>query len=99
MKYVGGVDVGSTQTKAVIMQENEHARIVARNGPELGRMIKQSELRQAYLSGDSVSMLRNGRLIGSRFVEQNGSSTGPVRSLGIRFFDESCRKLLRIFST
>ena len=25
-------------------------------------MIKQSELRQAYLSGDSVSMLRNGRL-------------------------------------
>jgi|SRR4051812_19498340 hypothetical protein len=28
----------------------------------LGRMIKQSELRQAYLSGDSVSMLRNGRL-------------------------------------
>ena len=28
----------------------------------LGRMIKQSELRQAYLSGDPVSMLRNGRL-------------------------------------
>jgi len=27
-----------------------------------GRMIKQSELRQAYLSGDTVSMLRNGRL-------------------------------------
>jgi hypothetical protein len=27
-----------------------------------GRMIKQSELRQAYLSGDAVSMLRNGRL-------------------------------------
>src|ERR1700692_2834482 len=27
-----------------------------------GRMIKQSELRQVYLSGDSVSMLRNGRL-------------------------------------
>jgi hypothetical protein len=27
-----------------------------------GRMIKQSELRQAYLSGDGVSMLRNGRL-------------------------------------
>jgi hypothetical protein len=27
-----------------------------------GRCIKQSELRQAYLSGDSVSMLRNGRL-------------------------------------
>ena len=27
-----------------------------------GRMIKQAELRQAYLSGDSVSMLRNGRL-------------------------------------
>jgi len=27
-----------------------------------GRMIKQSELRQAYLSGDSVTMLRNGRL-------------------------------------
>jgi hypothetical protein len=27
-----------------------------------GRMVKQSELRQAYLSGDSVSMLRNGRL-------------------------------------
>ena len=27
-----------------------------------GRMIKQSELRQAYLSGDSVSMLRNRRL-------------------------------------
>jgi hypothetical protein len=28
----------------------------------LGRYIKQSELRQAYLSGDAVSMLRNGRL-------------------------------------
>jgi hypothetical protein len=27
-----------------------------------GRQIKQSELRQAYLSGDSVTMLRNGRL-------------------------------------
>lgn len=27
-----------------------------------GRQIKQSELRQAYLSGDAVSMLRNGRL-------------------------------------
>jgi hypothetical protein len=27
-----------------------------------GRLIKQSELRQAYLSGDSVTMLRNGRL-------------------------------------
>ena len=27
-----------------------------------GRLIKQSELRQAYLSGDPVSMLRNGRL-------------------------------------
>lgn len=27
-----------------------------------GRYIKQSELRQAYLSGDAVSMLRNGRL-------------------------------------
>ena len=27
-----------------------------------GRQIKQSELRQAYLSGDSVSMLRNGKL-------------------------------------
>lgn len=27
-----------------------------------GRQLKQSELRQAYLSGDSVSMLRNGRL-------------------------------------
>jgi len=27
-----------------------------------GRQIKQSELRQAYLSGDGVSMLRNGRL-------------------------------------
>lgn len=27
-----------------------------------GRQIKQSELRQSYLSGDSVSMLRNGRL-------------------------------------
>lgn len=27
-----------------------------------GRMIKQSELREAYLSGDSQSMLRNGRL-------------------------------------
>ena len=27
-----------------------------------GRQIRQSELRQAYLSGDSVSMLRNGRL-------------------------------------
>lgn len=27
-----------------------------------GRMIKQSELRQAYLSGDNVTMLRNGRL-------------------------------------
>lgn len=27
-----------------------------------GRQVKQSELRQAYLSGDPVSMLRNGRL-------------------------------------
>jgi hypothetical protein len=27
-----------------------------------GRQIKQSELRQAYLSGDQVSMMRNGRL-------------------------------------
>jgi hypothetical protein len=27
-----------------------------------GRQIKQSELRQAYLSGDAVTMLRNGRL-------------------------------------
>jgi len=27
-----------------------------------GRYLKQSELRQAYLSGDPVSMLRNGRL-------------------------------------
>jgi hypothetical protein len=27
-----------------------------------GRMVKQSELRQAYLSGDAVTMLRNGRL-------------------------------------
>jgi hypothetical protein len=27
-----------------------------------GRQIKQSELRQAYLSGDAVSILRNGRL-------------------------------------
>jgi hypothetical protein len=27
-----------------------------------GRQIKQSELRQAYLSGDPISMLRNGRL-------------------------------------
>jgi hypothetical protein len=27
-----------------------------------GRMIKQSELRQTYLSGDAVTMLRNGRL-------------------------------------
>jgi hypothetical protein len=27
-----------------------------------GRMLKQSELRQAYLSGDPMSMLRNGRL-------------------------------------
>ncbi|KAH1280796.1 hypothetical protein KXX11_004481, partial [Aspergillus fumigatus] len=42
------------------------------NIPETGRwivmptwtatMVKRSELRQAYLSGDSVSMLRNGRL-------------------------------------
>lgn len=28
----------------------------------MGRMIKQSELRQAYLSGDAVTMLRNGRI-------------------------------------
>jgi hypothetical protein len=27
-----------------------------------GRMVKQSELREAYLSGDAVTMLRNGRL-------------------------------------
>jgi len=34
-----------------------------------GRQIKQSELRQAYLSGDSVTMLRNGRLgMVDRFV-------------------------------
>jgi hypothetical protein len=49
-----------------------------------GRMIKQSELRQAYLSGDSVTMLRNGRLgMIDRFTVYisnllpNGNSTAP----------------------
>jgi hypothetical protein len=32
------------------------------NIPEVGRWVVLPELRQAYLSGDSVSMLRNGRL-------------------------------------
>jgi hypothetical protein len=50
-----------------------------------GRMIKQSELRQAYLSGDPVSMLRNGRLgMIDRFtiyisnLLPNASSADPV---------------------
>jgi hypothetical protein len=64
------------------------------NIPEQGRwivmptwasnMIKQSELRQAYLSGDSVSMLRNGRLgMVDRFtlyvsnLLPKGAITGP----------------------
>lgn len=64
------------------------------NIPEQGRwivmptwasnMIKQSELRQAYLSGDSVSMLRNGRLgVVDRFtlyvsnLLPKGAITGP----------------------
>jgi len=53
-----------------------------------GRQIKQSELRQAYLSGDSVSMLRNGRLgMVDRFTiyisnllpngNSNSGGTGP----------------------
>lgn len=33
-------------------------------------------------------------VIGSRFVEQNGSSTGKVRSLGIRFFRMVLRPIL-----
>ena len=33
-------------------------------------------------------------VIGSRFVEQNGSSTGAVRSLGIRFFRMVLRPIL-----
>ena len=33
-------------------------------------------------------------VIGSRFVEQNGSSTGSVRSLGIRFFRMVLRPIL-----
>jgi hypothetical protein len=50
-----------------------------------GRMIKQSELRQAYLSGDPISMLRNGRLgMIDRFtiyisnLLPNASSADPV---------------------
>ena len=33
-------------------------------------------------------------VIGSRFVEENGSSSGPVRSLGIRFFRAVLRPIL-----
>jgi glycosyltransferase involved in cell wall biosynthesis len=33
-------------------------------------------------------------VIGSRFVEQSGQSTGPVRSLGIRFFRAVLRPIL-----
>jgi hypothetical protein len=53
-----------------------------------GRYIKQSELRQAYLSGDPVSMLRNGRLgMVDRFtiyisnLLPNSTSTAPIGAL------------------
>lgn len=53
-----------------------------------GRQIKQSELRQAYLSGDSVSMLRNGRLgmvdrftiYISNLLPNNGSDPGQFNA-------------------
>jgi hypothetical protein len=53
-----------------------------------GRYIKQSELRQAYLSGDPVSMLRNGRLgMVDRFtiyisnLLPNSNSLAPIGGL------------------
>jgi hypothetical protein len=53
-----------------------------------GRYIKQSELRQAYLSGDPVSMLRNGRLgMVDRFtiyisnLLPNSASPAPIGGL------------------
>ena len=64
------------------------------NIPEVGRwvvipawaatMIKQSELRQAYLSGDSVSMLRNGRLgMIDRFTLYGQTTTSIVQSAAV----------------
>jgi hypothetical protein len=65
-------DVGSSEVGILNVLLRLGQVLDEQNIPETGRwvvlptwaavMIKQSELRQAYLSGDSVTMLRNGRL-------------------------------------
>lgn len=65
---------GSTETEILDVILRLGQALDERNIPETGRwlvlptwaaaLIKRSELRQAYLSGDSVSILRNGRLGG-----------------------------------
>jgi hypothetical protein len=66
----GDADVGEVDVIDVILRLGQ--ALDEQNIPEAGRwliiptwmstMIKRSELRQAYLSGDAVSMLRNGRI-------------------------------------
>lgn len=66
----GGAGAGEVDVIDVILRLGQ--ALDEQNIPEQGRwlviptwlstMIKRSELRQAYLSGDSVTMLRNGRL-------------------------------------
>lgn len=65
-----GADAGEVDIVDVILRLGQ--ALDEQNVPEQGRwliiptwmstMIKRSELRQVYLSGDSVSMLRNGRI-------------------------------------
>lgn len=65
-----GAGVGDIELLAVLLRIGQ--ALDEQNIPETGRwvvmptwaavLIKRSELRQAYLSGDSVSMLRNGRM-------------------------------------
>lgn len=69
---VVGRNAGSGQVELIDLLLRGGQALDEQNIPEVGRwavmpawagrMIKQSELRQAYLSGDSVTMLRNGRL-------------------------------------
>lgn len=70
MSAVTGTPASSVSVLDVLLRMGQ--ALDEQNVPEEGRWaviptwaatkIKQSELRQAYLSGDSVSMLRNGRL-------------------------------------
>src|SRR5262245_7399802 len=69
---VVGRNAGAGQTELIDLLLRMGQALDEQNIPEVGRwvvmpswagrMVKQSELRQAYLSGDSQSMLRNGRL-------------------------------------